>query len=224
MPVHITHRISRIPRIVVPGKFGSRPLVRWGLPLVGLVLLCSCSSVPRTETVPPQPAPASAPGADKNKVDRRKSIPVRPTRSASVSPVVPAARVTPSTPTPPRLSAETPPAPPSRAEQIRRLVRTGVLVEADRDSLVFSTSRTIQTAPGGLFEDAIVLNRLRGQLKKIPGLPESVAGTATVQGARAHLRIDTNLSAELAARAIEAALSTDGVEVVQVSSSPAARL
>jgi hypothetical protein len=129
-----------------------------------------------------------------------------PTRSVSLGPQEAAAR-----------SA-------TRSEQITQLVRAGTLVENSKECLIFSLSRTTKNAPGGLFEDAIVLGRLRGQLKKISGLPESVAGSATVQGARAYLKLSDQITAELAARAIDSALKTDGVSVVHVSTVPEARL
>jgi hypothetical protein len=111
-----------------------------------------------------------------------------------------------------------------RAEQITQLVRAGSLIETSRECLIFSQTRNPKTAQGGLFEDAIVLGRLRGQLKKISGLPDSVAGTATVQGTRAYLKLSDQITAELAARAIDSALKTNGVSVVHVTTAPEARL
>jgi hypothetical protein len=170
-------------------------LTRCGLPVAGLIFLSSCSSAPKT----PPPVAAAV-------VSEKAPRPMRMTRSVTLAPA-PAA-----------------PGTVSRSEQITRLVRAGALVEADKECLVFSVTPTQKPAPGGLFEDAIVLNRLRGQLKKISGLPESVAGTATVQGARAYLKINDAITAELAARAIESALKTDGVAVVHVTTAPEARL
>lgn len=129
-----------------------------------------------------------------------------PTRSVSLSPQETAARAA------------------SRSEQITQLVRSGTLIETGKECLIFSQSRTQKSSPGGLFEDAIVLGRLRGQLKKVAGLPESVAGTATVQGARAYIKMSDQITAELAARAIDSALKTDGVSVVHVTTAPEARL
>lgn len=172
-------------------------LIRHGLLAGGLALLCSCAS-PRQ--APPPAAAATIPPDLKTK---------RPpaTRPVSVAPEGSAAGIS-----------------PTRAEEITQLVKAGNLVETGRDCLIFSLARAPRNSPGGLFEDAIVLSRLRGQLKKISGLPDTVAGTATVQGARAYLKLGDQITAELAARAIDSALKTNGVSIVHVTTAPEVRL
>lgn len=178
-------------------------LKRCGLPVAGLIFLCSCSSVEKKT-----PPPVAAAPAQEFKAPRDFGTP----------------RIFPR-PRPASLGArETGAKSVSRTEQVVLLVRAGTLVETGRDCLIFSQARTPQTAPGGLFEDAIVLNRLRGQLKKVSGLPEAVVASATVQGARAYLKIPDEIAAELAARAIDSALKTDGVSIVHVSTAPEVRL
>ena len=113
---------------------------------------------------------------------------------------------------------------PTRTEEIIRGVRPGTLVETSRAGLVFSLPGPPPASQGGLFEDAIVLSRLRGQLKKVPGLPESVPSSATVQSAKAYLRLNDEVSVELVARAIDTALKTNGITVVHVTTTPDARL
>jgi hypothetical protein len=180
-------------------------LTRCGLPVAGLIFLCSCSSVD-TKTPPPVAAAAPADSEFKSpRVFRAPRVFARP-RPVSLTPQETAARSV------------------TRTEQITQLVRAGTLVETGRERLIFSQSRPAKAAPGGLFEDAIVLNRLRGQLKKVAGLPETVVGSATVQGARAYLKINDEIPAELAARAIDSALKTDGVSIVQVSTAPEVQL
>jgi hypothetical protein len=104
---------------------------------------------------------------------------------------------------------------PTRAEQITRLVSEGHLMDEANGMLVFSKAGKPKDAGSGLFEDAILLGRLRRALKEAVGIPESVSDTATVRGAKAVLNIDDTLPAPTAARAIDAALRTPGVNAVQ---------
>lgn len=113
-----------------------------------------------------------------------------------------------------RPPAPQPAAEPTRAEKIIRLVRNGGLVQADRNTLVFSRFRTPPPVSAGLYEDGIILGRLRRQLKQIPGLPASVASSARVTGTRAHLNLPETLSCEAAAAAVDAALVTEGTSAV----------
>lgn len=114
----------------------------------------------------------------------------------------------------PRPPAPQPAAEPTRAEKIIRLVRNGGLVQADRNTLVFSRFHIPPPVSVGLFEDGIILGRLRRQLKQIPGLPASVADSARVTGTRAHLTLPETLSCEAAAAAVDAALATAGTSAV----------
>lgn len=118
-----------------------------------------------------------------------------------------------------RESVEMPPAikpitEPTRAEKIIRLVRNGGLVQADRNTLVFSRFRTAPPVSAGLYEDGITLGRLRRQLKQIPNLPASVSASARVNGARAYLNLPEDISCEAAAEAVDAALKTEGTSAV----------
>ncbi len=171
-----------------------KPLIRCGLSLSALGLFCSCAPVKKA----PPAAVATTP-----EFKSERALIARP---ISLAPQDATAKTT------------------SRTEQITQLVRAGTLIETGKGSLVFCLSRTPRNSPVGLFEDAIVLSRLRGQLKKVPGLPDSVGGAATVQSARAYLKLNDQITAELAARAIDAALKTDGVTVVHVTTAPEARL
>lgn len=172
----------------------SKIWIRCAFSLAGLALLCSCAS---TRKAP------SAPVATTPEFKTERTLVALP---ISLAPQEPSVKIT------------------SRSEEISQLVRAGTLIETGKESLVFCLSRPPRNSPGGLFEDAIVLNRLRGQLKKVPGLPDSVRGTATVQSAKAYLKLTDPISTDLAARAIDAALKTDGVTVVHVTTAPEARL
>jgi hypothetical protein len=105
---------------------------------------------------------------------------------------------------------------PTKAEQIITLVREGYLVDESKGALVFSKTRPTGALGAGLYEDAILLGRLRRTLKETDGIPDSLSATATVRDAKAFLKIDDTLPAPAAARAIDAALRTPGVNAVQV--------
>lgn len=164
--------------------------------LAGTLMLCSCAT-PKKQ---PQPTPAAPLAPSRNLIRAPKLHPVS-------------------------LTPEPTPAPlPSRSEEITRLVRTGRLINAGKNSLLFSLPQPPQTPPGGIFEDAIVQTRLRGHLKKVTGLPEAVIDGATVQAAQASLQIGDTLPAELTANAIDSALRTNGVSTVLVTMTPPVRL
>ena len=147
-------------------------------------------------------------------------------KPSAVSPAPPAvariAKPPPRTRSVPRTPAErriTLPAAPKReltkAEQIIVSVREGYLTESGRGTLVFSKSKRIDAQGTGLFEDAILLGRLRRVLKETEGVPDSTLSTATVRDARAFLDINA-VSGATAAKAIDAALRTQGINSVQV--------
>jgi hypothetical protein len=104
---------------------------------------------------------------------------------------------------------------PTKAEQIITLVREGYLVDEAKGALVFWKTRPTGALGSGLYEDAILLGRLRRTLKETDGIPDSLSATATVRDAKAFLKIDDTLPAPTAARAIDAALRTPGVNAVQ---------
>ena len=112
------------------------------------------------------------------------------------------------------LQAAVPRKEPTKAEQIIALVREGYFVDEVKGALVFSRARPTGVSGSGLYEDAILLGRLRRALKET-GIPDSLSAMATVRDARAFLKIDDTLPAPCAARAIDAALRTPGVNSVQ---------
>ena len=103
---------------------------------------------------------------------------------------------------------------PSKAEQIIALVRGGRLVNQSGGALVFSKSGLTRSSRSGLYEDAILLARLRRSLKETAGVPESVSAGATVRDAKAFLEIES-LTAMTAASAIDAGLRTPGIIAVE---------
>jgi hypothetical protein len=173
-----------------PAKDG--PFWRCTLALAcsGAILLSSCAD--RTE--PPLPrseASLSRPATTKE----RKVPPSEPERSVAPQKVAPKP-------------------PPSKTEQIIGLVRGGRLVNQGDGGLVFSKSGLTRSSRSGLYEDAILLARLRRSLKQTTGVPESVSAAATVREAKAFLEIDS-LPAITAASAIDAGLRTPGIIAVE---------
>lgn len=113
------------------------------------------------------------------------------------------------------LRALVPKTQPTRAAQIIALVYEGHVVDDTGSTLVFSKSGLTRSSRSGLYEDAILLARLRSTLNETPGLPDSVSTTATVRDAEAFLTIEDRLPASTAARVINAALRTAGIIAVQ---------
>ncbi len=96
-------------------------------------------------------------------------------------------------------------------------MRNGELAESSRGVMVFAKPGKGKKEPSAsLFEEAIVLNRLRSKLKTIPNLPESVCSGATVRDSGAYLRLDLNMPATAVATIIDTALTTGGIRYVQV--------
>jgi hypothetical protein len=115
----------------------------------------------------------------------------------------------------PTLRSIVPKRAPTRAEQIIQLVREGYLTDEPKGALVFSKAGMTRDPASALYEDAILLGRLRRALKEAKGIPDSVSATATIRDAKAVLNIDETLPAPTAARAIDAALRTQGINAVQ---------
>jgi hypothetical protein len=176
-----------------PGKH--EPLLRGTLALVCsiVVLLSSCADRTRSTTTPASQGSVSPrPAVTKE----RKAPPPDRERSAAPQTVAPKP-------------------PPNKTEQIIGLVRGGRLVNEGDGALVFSKSGLTRSSRSGLYEDAILLARLRRSLKDTPGVPESVSAGATVRDAKAFLEINDSLPAITAASAIDAGLRTPGIVAVQ---------
>ncbi len=102
----------------------------------------------------------------------------------------------------------------TKTEKIIRGVRQGTLVKESQDVLVFTRLQPAKNPENSLYEDAIILARLRRQLKSIDGLPAAVPATATVRNSTAYLKLADEVSAETSARAIDSALKTDDIGAV----------
>ncbi|MFZ4682240.1 MAG: hypothetical protein ACOYMS_07040, partial [Terrimicrobiaceae bacterium] len=160
-------------------------------------LLWACLFSSCATRKPDQPAEAAA------VTPREEAKPQKPKSRPALIPIAlnPSVEEKSETPTPPSSVTE-----PTRAEKIIRLVENGGLIQADRNTLVFSRFRRVPEARAGLYEDAIILGRLRRQLKQVRGLPGDVPGSATVHDARAYLVLEDVVGVEPAAGAIDAAL------------------
>jgi len=164
---------------------------------VALPLLSSCAhrSPPPTAASAVSSSPAITAAATTHEV-RKASKPAPAERRPSFRALVPKTQ-------------------PTRAAQIIALVYEGHVVDDTGSTLVFSKSGLTHSSRSGLYEDAILLARLRSTLNETPGLPESVSSTATVREAKAFLTIEDTLSASTAARVINTALRTAGIIAVQ---------
>jgi hypothetical protein len=170
------------------------PFLRGALALACsmVILLSSCADRTQTTTPASQGSVSARPAVTKEK----KAPPAERERSAAPQTVAPKP-------------------PPTKAEQIIGLVRGGRLVNEGDGALVFSKSGLTRSSRSGLYEDAILLARLRRSLKETPDVPESVSAGATVRDAKAFLKIDDALPARTAASAIDAGLRTPGIIAVQ---------
>ena len=180
-------------------KQGFRLALRAARACTALLILASCAQ--RTPSGAPSRGmiASSASTADTVKEPARTPAPPPPIteRKAKLQTIVPKRELT-------------------KAEKIITLVREGYFVGETRGAFVFSKSRPGSVPGSGLYEDAILLGRLRNALKETAGIPDSLSASATVRDAKAFLTIDDSLSAFDAARAIDAALRTPGVDAVQV--------
>lgn len=145
----------------------------------------------------PQPTPTPKP--------RLRPTPVA-TPVPTPTPVLPPAP----RPTPPR-TAET-----ERGQALSAFLQNGHLLKGEDNALIFVRNEETDAAPSGLFEDAIILGRLRSRLNQVPGLSEKISETATVKEATADLTVSGDLPSPTIARVIDAALATQGIARVRL--------
>jgi len=176
--------------------------VKLGLPalLVAIVLSACATRSPQPQV---EAAPVPTPASEEKNTFVPLPPPSRAIRNVALRPSVEDTPV-----------VIIPTAQPTRAEQIIRLVRNGGLIQADKNTLVFSKFRVAPKNSSSLYEDAVTLGRLRRQLKQVRNLPESVYSSATVNAAKAYLTLDDEIPCDPAAEAIDAALKTEGVTSV----------
>ncbi len=180
--------------------------------LTVLVLLAACSSHDRL-TSPANPNAAPAPQAAGSEASKAGS---RPTPSPSPAPAstpvpAPTPLLTPPPTPPPPTSAES-----KHAKSLSELLQNGRLLRTEGSSLLFSKVPPPKEKPSGLFEDAIILGRLRSRLNQVPELPSEISDSATVKDSTADLTLTADLPNRTAAAIIDAALDSEGVALVRV--------
>lgn len=192
--------------------------------LTSLVILTACATHDQPEAAPvsapaADPAPIQPPPVSDAKVFKPESKPVSQRRPRSRPRATSAATPRP-TPVP---DSNSTPAPipqtvtgSERAQALGRLVTNGQFLRSEEKVLVFTKTPVASNTPSGLFEDAIILGRLRSRLNQISGLPVGISESATVKDATAELTAPDDLSTALCAKVIDAALTTEGIGLVRV--------
>lgn len=200
-------------RFVIPILFRHLP----GLFLLtGVVLLTACANrdQPQAPVAPVAviPPALSIPEKSKPKPQPTPKPKPRPRSTPAATPVP--------TPTPQASPRPTPVSPiaseSERAQSLSPLVQNGRFLRSEESALIFAKTQVSNTAPSGLFEDAIILGRLRSRLNQIPGLPAGISESATVKDATADLTAPEGLSDATSAAVIDAALETEGVALVRI--------
>ncbi len=99
-----------------------------------------------------------------------------------------------------------------------QLVNSGHLESSSKTSLVFLANKPVQQESPGLYEDAIILSRVRAALKasSLAGL----ADDAKVSSGNVTLSALENTQAGTLAAAVDSALVTSGVQKVIVNYVP----
>lgn len=125
----------------------------------------------------------------------------------------PAATGTPAASAPPQTPAPTPSPEPAR-DPLGQLVQRGTLQSASANQAEYTSNEPPGTGSPGLYEDAIVLSRLRAELKaSMPG-ENSFADSAKVQAGVVTLQAPVGSKQEASASAVDTALSLPGVKKV----------
>ncbi len=108
--------------------------------------------------------------------------------------------------------------PDEAADRIVSLVEGGRLVQSGDSFLVFARHRSAKPMPSpSLYEDAVVLARLRGTLKTVPGIPNSSFREATMHNGGAIIPIKDTLPASTTADIVDTALTVDQVRSVRIN-------
>jgi len=94
-------------------------------------------------------------------------------------------------------------------------VNNGTVTARSQNLVVFVNPSARETS-SSLYEDAILLSRVRGNLKAAKDVPPEVASSANLRQATVTLKIPANLPADIQARAVDASFATRGVTTVRV--------
>jgi hypothetical protein len=181
-------------------------MMRCGKFIVALIVssfLAACAT--RPVSPPPPPEPAAVP--DKATVTKPSTPVSRQTKPVESAPEPPVAR-----PTPKPVSR---PVEKTPTVSIPQLVTAGKLESASAQSLVFVSNQPMPAEDQGLFEDAIILNRVRAGLKAA-SLPE-FAGAARMASGALTLEVPETSQEGSVADAVNTALKAEGVRKVVVN-------
>lgn len=94
-------------------------------------------------------------------------------------------------------------------------VRSGMVTDRSQNLVVFVNPSARETS-SSLYEDAILLSRVRGNLKAAKDVPPEVASLANLRQSTVTLRIPASLSDDIRARAVDASFAARGVTTVRV--------
>jgi hypothetical protein len=193
------------------------PIVLLGVALVG------CSSPSSQTTGPDVLVVASEP--ENNKVvspairsghapkPRPKSKPMPRASSPTEGSVTPKAPATFNQTQPPPAAEQ-----PAVLSPIATFVTAGQLESADAGQLVFVGKNATAQEDQGLFEDAILLSRVRAGLAAVA--EPALASTAKVSSGTVTLDVPANFEPQAIGAAVDTALNTTGVRKVQVTMTP----
>lgn len=185
------------------------------------MVLAACATKSARESAAPASV-AAIPG--ENRVEALRSAPVRvsnPVRPVPADPAEPAASTRPPKPPPspapiPR-PASTPGPTPATGSRTSDFLRSGQ-VESDAGGiLVVKKPSSEGGETPGLFEDAIIQNRVRAAL--IANGHLAAAESVKVRGGIAEIDLSTTGSPERSAGAVDAALAVSGVSKVRATGS-----
>lgn len=187
--------------------------------LTALVCLTACATheQPPAHLAPAAPPPIQVPSKSDAKVLKPESKPTpRPrSRPPAMAAATPRSTQTPRAhPTPnrnPAIAEES-----GRAQTLGELIENGRFLRSEGNVYIFAKTELTNVPPSGLFEDAIILGRLRSRLNQIPGVPAGVSESATVKDAVAEFNASGGLSNAVCAKVIDVALTTEGVAMVRI--------
>jgi len=179
------------------------------------------SCAPARVGTPPAKAAPLGPGTPASPVAAAKPKPAL-TAGVSQGPVpestppvkpVPAVQPKPPKPSPPPQAREAETPPPQVS--IAQFVSKGRFVGASAGEQIFQSHSADPGVQPALFEDAIILNRVRGALKATSPEFAVTAAQARVSGGVISLSLPPGTGARQAAAAVDAALAVEGVRAVR---------
>ena len=189
------------------------------IPVLSLgVLLTGCSTPspqpPAPSIVVIAPAPVDSKTIKRPTQSRRtsKPRPKPPTKITSQSTDRTAPQAATAAPAP---EAPVIPKTPATSAPIATFVTAGQLESASTEQLVFAGNNAAVQEDQGLFEDAILLSRVRASLKA--AAEPDLASTAKVSSGTVTLDVPANYEPKTIAAAVDTALNTSGVRKVQVN-------